>query len=177
MFVMCLFPIAGAAAGAAPPLLQAKASASFLLAALNKVTEAVRARLAAISCCRMMVSFNASSARFLRASPMQSMVDAAVGITACAPPWGLPPPKAWSCWHWCFRWARWNGTFQACHIRDAARRPSQSSTSHGKCWAARTATDDIMMSSSLAIGMRARIAFFWASSIMTMNWGIPFACK
>jgi hypothetical protein len=40
----------GATAGIAPPLFQAKASASFLLEAVIKVTEAVRARLAAISC-------------------------------------------------------------------------------------------------------------------------------
>ncbi len=39
-----------AAAGVAPPLLCANASASFLLAAVSKVTEAVRARLAAVSC-------------------------------------------------------------------------------------------------------------------------------
>jgi hypothetical protein len=29
---------------------------------------------------------------------------------------------------------------------------------------------------TLAIGMPACLAFFWASSIMTMNWGMPSAC-
>ncbi len=53
---------------------------------------------------------------------------------------GFTSPKAWS-WCWCFRWARRNATFQACHVWDVAERPSQLSTAHGKCWAATTATD------------------------------------
>jgi hypothetical protein len=40
------------------------------------------------------VLFEAASARFSRALPMRSMVGAAAGITAWAPPRGSPPPKA-----------------------------------------------------------------------------------
>jgi hypothetical protein len=42
----------------------------------------------------MVVSFKAARARFSRATPMQSMVGAAVLITAWALPRGLPPPKS-----------------------------------------------------------------------------------
>ncbi len=40
------------------------------------------------------------------------------------------------------------------------------STSRGKCIAARTAAEAIMTSSMSAMGMPARLAFFWASSSM-----------
>jgi hypothetical protein len=53
LFVKQPLPIAGAAASGAPPLFQVKEPASFLLATMSKVTEAVRARLAAVSCQRM----------------------------------------------------------------------------------------------------------------------------
>jgi hypothetical protein len=49
LFVEHPLPVDGAKAGAATPLLLAKASASFLLAAVREETEAVRDRLAAIS--------------------------------------------------------------------------------------------------------------------------------
>jgi hypothetical protein len=67
-------------------------------------------------------------------------------------------------------------TFHALQVRSTAGRPSQSSTLHGKCWAARTAAEAIIMSSTSAMGMPARFAFFCTSSIMTMNWGMPSAC-
>jgi hypothetical protein len=38
------------------------------------------------------------------------------------------------------------------HVRVLVSRPSQSSTLHGKCWAARTATEAIITSSTLVIG-------------------------
>jgi hypothetical protein len=139
-----------------PPLVCANVSASFLLAAIRDVTNAVSARLPVVSCWRTVVLFEAASARFLRASPMWSMVGAVVGITAWALPRGLPSPKAWS-WHWCLRWARRKATFQAGSVQDAAGRPYQLSTSRGKCWAARTAADAIMTSSTSAIGIPARV--------------------
>jgi hypothetical protein len=105
---------------------------NFLLVAVSKVTEAVQARLAAISCYRRVVSFKAASARFSRAALMRSMAGLAFGITARAPPRDLPHPEALS-WHWHFIWARQNATLQACHVRDMAGRPYQSSTSRGKC--------------------------------------------
>ncbi len=130
LFIKQPFPVAGAATGIVLPLFQANAFMSFLLAAVSKVTEAVRARLEAVSCYRMVVSFEATSTRFLRAAPMLSMVGAAARITVWVLLRGLPPPKAWS-WHWRLRWARWNATFQACHIQDVDGRPSQLSTSMG----------------------------------------------
>ncbi len=35
---------------------------------------------------------------------------------------------------------------------------------------------EIIMSSTSAMGMPAHFAFFCASSIVTMNWGMPSAC-
>jgi hypothetical protein len=66
---------------------------SFLLAAIREVTNAVSSRLAAVSCWRTVVSFEAASARFSKALPMRSMVSSAVGITMWALPRSLPPPK------------------------------------------------------------------------------------
>ncbi len=102
---MQIFAGARAAARVVPPKLCTNALASFLLAAVSELIEAVRARLAAVSCWRTVVSFNAATARFSRTLPMRSMVGAAVGITVWAPPRGLPPTEAWS-WCWCLRWAR-----------------------------------------------------------------------
>ncbi len=72
---------------------------------------------------------------------------------------GMPPSKLATCQVWAL-----------------VGRPFQSSTLHGKCWAASTAAKAIITSSMLAIGMLTRIAFFCASSIMTMNWGMPSTC-
>ncbi len=129
-----------------------------LLAAVREVTDAARARLAAVSCWRMVVSSKAASARFSRALPMRSMVGAVVGIFTWAPPRGLPPPQAWS-WCWCLRWARQKATFQVCQVRDPSARPSQLLTSRGKCWATRTAANAIMTSLTSVIGMPAHLAF------------------
>ena len=153
----------------------ANASESFLLATVSVALEVVRAKLAAVSCWRTVVSLAAASARLSRAAPKRSMETGGAGSTECAPRSGSPPPDAWS-WRWRLRWARWNATFHAHQVRSTAGRPSQSSTVRGKCWAARTAAEAIITSSTSAMGMPARFAFFCASSIMTMNWGMPSAC-
>jgi hypothetical protein len=153
----------------------AKASESFLLAAVSVAFDVVSAKLAAVSCWRTVVSLAAASARLSSAVPKRSMVSAGAGSTELAPQSGSPPPDAWS-WRWHLRWARWIATFHARQVQSTAGRPSQSSTSRGKCWAARTAAEAIITSSTSAMGMPARFAFFCASSIMTMNWRMPSAC-
>jgi hypothetical protein len=67
------------------------------------------------------------------------------------------------------------GRFHAVHVQEAEGRPSQSSTSRGKCWAVRTAAEAIITSSTLAMGMPACVAFFCTSSNMLMYWGVPSA--
>ena len=59
----------------------AKASESFLLAAMNKAFVAVRDRFAAVSCCRTVVSLAAMRVRLLSAVPKRSMVSAGEGRT------------------------------------------------------------------------------------------------
>jgi hypothetical protein len=238
-------------AGSVPPLLRANASASFLLAAISKVTNAVIPKLAAISCWRMVVSFDAASASFLEPHQCSQWLAQQLGsphghrqgvhllalemVKAESHLPGLPRARhgreafpivnlTWEvlccqdsrqCHHdkfdvgnrhagpfsmmlvdtirlhivlhhvhakqdhvegmkpstvgvkkghdfdgrdlcvegvgifevivpnlvgtakgftrWCLRWSRQKATFQACHVQDAAERPSQSSSSHGKC--------------------------------------------
>ncbi len=50
LYTKQIFAGAGAAAGIAPPLLCTNTSASFLLAAVSEANQAMRARLAAVSC-------------------------------------------------------------------------------------------------------------------------------
>jgi len=137
----------------------AKASESFLLAAVSVAFDVVSTKLAAVSCWRTVVSLAAASARLSRAVPKRLMVPAGVGRTELVPRSGSPPPDAWS-WHWRLRWARWNATLHTLQVWPIAERPSQSSSLRGNCWAARTAAEAIIMSSTSAMGMFARSAFF-----------------
>ena len=59
----------------------AKASKSFLLAAVSKMFDTVRTRFAVVSCFRTVVSLAAASARLLSAVPKRSMVVAGAGRT------------------------------------------------------------------------------------------------
>jgi hypothetical protein len=151
--------VLGVATGAEPPFALANASASFLFDAVRVVTEAVRARLADVSCWRTVVLLAAARARLSSAVPRRSIDATGAGIAALVPPNGSPPPEACS-WRWRLRWARQKATFQALHMQLMAGRPSLSSTLHGKCWAARTAAKAIITSSTSAMGMPARFAFF-----------------
>ena len=63
----------------------AKASESFLLAAVSKASEVVSAKLAAVSCWRTVVLLAAASARLSRAVPKQLMVTAGAGRTELVP--------------------------------------------------------------------------------------------
>ncbi len=63
----------------------AKASESFLLAAVSMAFDVVSTRLAAVSCWRTVVSLATASARLLRAVPKRSMVTAGAGSTELAP--------------------------------------------------------------------------------------------
>ncbi len=94
----------------------AKASESFLLAAVSEAFEVVSAKLAAVSCWRTVMSLAAASARLSRALPKRSMVTAGAGRTELAPRSESPPPEAWS-WRWRLRWARRNATFHALQVR------------------------------------------------------------
>jgi hypothetical protein len=57
----------------------ANASESFLLAAVSVVLEVVSAKLAAVSCCRTVVSLAAARARLSRAVPKRSMETVGAG--------------------------------------------------------------------------------------------------
>ncbi len=59
----------------------AKASESFLLAAVSVVFDVVSARLAAVSCWRTVVSLAAARARLSRAVPKRSMETGGAGST------------------------------------------------------------------------------------------------
>ena len=59
----------------------AKASESFLLAAVSVAFDVVSARFADMRCCRTVVSLAAPSARLSRAVPKQSMEAAGAGRT------------------------------------------------------------------------------------------------
>jgi hypothetical protein len=100
----------------------AKASESFLLAAVSVALDVVSTRLAPVSCWRTVVSLAAASARLSSAVPKRSMVPAGAGSTVLAPRSGSPPPDAWS-WRWRLRWARRNATFQACQVRSTSQCP------------------------------------------------------
>ncbi len=120
--------------------LAATASDSFLLVVVSLALDVVSAKLAAVSCWRTVVSLAAARARLSRAVPKRSIVAAGAGSVELAPRIGSPPPDACS-WRWRLMWARWNATFHALQEQSMARRPSQSSTSRGKCCAARTAAE------------------------------------
>ncbi len=72
----------------------ARASASFLLAAVSVVTKEERAKFDTVNCWRTVVSLATARAKMLRAVPSQSMVAAGVGVTAWALPNGPPTPDA-----------------------------------------------------------------------------------
>ncbi len=59
----------------------AKASESFLLAAVSVALEVVSAKFAAVSCCRTVVSLAAARARLSRAVPKRFMETAGAGRT------------------------------------------------------------------------------------------------
>jgi hypothetical protein len=59
----------------------AKASESFLLAAVSMALEVVSAKFADVSCCRTVVSLAAARARLSRAVPKRSMEAAGAGRT------------------------------------------------------------------------------------------------
>ena len=59
----------------------AKASESFLLAAVSVALEVVSAKFAAVSCSRTVVSLAAARARLLRVVPKRSMETAGAGRT------------------------------------------------------------------------------------------------
>ena len=59
----------------------AKASESFLLAAVSVAFDVVSARFADMRCCRMVVLLAAPSARLSRAVPKRSIVAAGAGRT------------------------------------------------------------------------------------------------
>ncbi len=59
----------------------AKASESFLLAAVSMAFDVVSARLAAVSCWRTVMSLAAASARLSSAVPNRLMVPAGAGST------------------------------------------------------------------------------------------------
>ena len=71
--------------GAGAPGTLARASESFLLAAVSKAFEVVSAKLAAVNCWRTVVSLAAASARLSSAVPKWSMVTAGAGRTELAP--------------------------------------------------------------------------------------------
>jgi hypothetical protein len=71
--------------GAGAPGTLAKASKSFLLAAVSEAFEVVSAKLAVVSCWRTVVSLAAARARLLRAAPKRLMVMAGAGRTELAP--------------------------------------------------------------------------------------------
>jgi hypothetical protein len=82
------------AAGGLVGFALASASASFLLAAVSKVTKEERAKFDAVSCWRTVVSLAAARAKLSRAVPSWSMVAAEAGVTAWALPNGPPTPDA-----------------------------------------------------------------------------------
>jgi hypothetical protein len=59
----------------------ANASKCFLLAAVSMALELVSAKLAAVSCCRTVVSLAAARARLSRAVPKRSMETGGAGST------------------------------------------------------------------------------------------------
>ena len=59
----------------------ANATEGFLLAAVSMALEVVSAKLAAVSCCRMVVSLAAARARLLRAVPKRWMETGGAGST------------------------------------------------------------------------------------------------
>jgi hypothetical protein len=72
----------------------ARASASFLLAAVSMVTKEERAKFDAVSCWRTVVSLAIARAKLSRAVPSRSMVAAGAGITSWVLPNGPPTPDA-----------------------------------------------------------------------------------
>ena len=62
----------------------ARASASFLLAAVSMVNKEDRAKFDTVNCWRTVVSLDTARAKLLRAVPSPSMVVTGVGVTA----WG-----------------------------------------------------------------------------------------
>ncbi len=84
----------GVAAGGLVDFTLARASTSFLLAAVSMVTKEERAKFDAVNCWRNVVLLAAVRAKLLRAVPSQSIVAAGAGVTAWVLPNGPPTPDA-----------------------------------------------------------------------------------
>ncbi len=84
----------GIAAGGLVGFALARASASFLLAAVRVVTKEERAKFDTVNCWRAAVLLAAARAKLSRAVPSQSMVAAGAGVTEWALPNGPPTPDA-----------------------------------------------------------------------------------
>jgi hypothetical protein len=82
------------AAGGLVGFALARASASFLMAAVSMVTKEKINKFDAISCWRTVVLLAAARARLLRSVPRWSMVAAGAGVTAWALPNEPPTPDA-----------------------------------------------------------------------------------
>jgi hypothetical protein len=81
----------GITAGGLVDFALARASASFLLAAVSVVTKKERAKFDTINCWRTVVLLAAARAKLLKAVPSRSIVVAGAGVTAWALPMDLPP--------------------------------------------------------------------------------------
>ncbi len=84
----------GVAAGGLVGFPLARASASFLLAAVSMVTKEKRAKFDAVNCWRTVVLLAAVRAKLSRAVPSRSMIAAGAGVTAWVLPNGPPTPDA-----------------------------------------------------------------------------------
>jgi hypothetical protein len=115
-----------------PPFALAAASTNFLLVAVSVATVVVRARLAAVSCWRMVVLFVAARARLLSAILSCPVVGVSQEAHRAPNQEALPPAEA-NIWHWRLRWARQNAVFHTPHMRELEGRPSQLLTLRGKC--------------------------------------------
>jgi hypothetical protein len=82
----------GIAAGGLVGFALARASASFLLAAVSVVTKEERAKFKAINSWRTVVLLAAVRAKLPRAVPSRSMIAAGAGVIAWVLPNGPPTP-------------------------------------------------------------------------------------
>ncbi len=82
------------AAGGLVDFALARALASFLLAAVSKVTKEERAKFDTVNYWRTVVLLAAARANLLTAVPSWSMVVVGAGVTAWALPNGPPTPDA-----------------------------------------------------------------------------------
>ena len=139
------------------PLLSGRINQLFVGCGERLISNCQR-QISAVSCCKIAVSSVAASARLLSVASTFTSTAPVPGVTPCAPPSGLPPFASRICC--CYlRCAKRKAVFHAGHIRLAVGRPSQLSTSWGKCCTARTAAEAIMTSSTSVMGMPTRFAF------------------